>query len=719
MFDWCPRPEGDNGIGLHDDGNSGDDPGSIGFMHNLIDAMADLGFSWLKVLMNVDHKSARLALIEHARAKNLMPIVRPFRQPCHPRGLDLYDDYLKAVFDAGCPYVEVGNEPNLAAIECWKLYPAYTYGDVKGHAAFVSLLYDQWGRNADKIRRLGGIPLFPAMSPTAYTNDEVFFHHALYEQIIGLGKLRGDLGWAFEGAGIAIHNRPSANPLDAVDKCAFKDYTWIEQQFKAALGREIPLFGTEAGYEDGMVGGYILHQLGNLYPNNEDYIRYHKILNHEMFARFNPQHPKAWHDYLICECAWLAADDGWYASGWARNARVGGGRLPSFTDMGDISRFTRAEGVPYEPPEEEEEPVPGPDLPPGTDEVEFVNLSQEMIDMLSVSGPPDPNQPYWKVTAVEVQPKTDNMNAWVLVPDKPHPTPVFFWPGMEVPMEWKGPDPLSPPGCQNGGYAQVMHHCWGSFGVRMDGNTETLFGIGLYGANLEPTYTGHHPVLVYFEQVSPAEPEPEPPTPEPPTPPDDPYSLKKRLDRDAPYGFKDYREQVQSVTGVDMEAVRVESLKAGRISDFGAPLFDKLDMIVAHHLGGDYLGALELVEWAVNDCKDVHHDTCPYHFLIEKSGRILFMVAIKYLTHHAYDANNTGIGICFEDDANEKQMQSGRFLIAALEELMGGDWGANRHLGLMPHSMVWNGEKGHTVCPGAVWPKILRSGAWPDLRRGL
>ena len=715
MFDWCPRPERDNGIGLCGDQNAGDDAGTIGFMHSFIDAMADLGFSWLKLLMNVDHKSGRLALIEHARRKNIMVIARPFRQPCHPRGLDLYDDFIRALVDRDCRYTEIGNEPNLAAIECWKLYPAYTYGDVRGHAAFVNLLYDQWCSEADKVRRLGGIPLFPGMSPTAYTNDEVFFHHALYEQIIGLGKLRGDLGWAFEGAGIAIHNRPCGNPLDDLGACSFRDYEWIEAQFKVALGREIPLFGTESGYEDGMVGTYILHQLGNLYPNNEDYIRYHKILNHEMFARFNPQHPKAWHDYLICQCAWLAADNGWYASGWARNARVGGGALPSFTDMGQISRFTRAEGVPYEPPEEEPEP-PAPELPPGTDEIDFVGLSQEMIDMLCVSGPLDPNQPYWKVTAVEVQPNTDNMNAWVLVPDKPHPTPVFFWPGMEVPMEWKGPDPLSPPGCQNGAYAQVMHHCWGSFGVRMDGNTEALFGIGLYGANLETTYTGHHPVLVYFEQVSPAEPPgpPEPPVdPDPDIPPA--YSLKARLEQ-APHGFEDMREQVKSVEGVDMEWVKAESLDAGRIDEYGEPLFGNLRSIVLHHLGGDYAGALNLVYWAVNESEKVKHCTSPYHFVVEKSGRIMFMVAVKYLTHHAYGANDHGIGIVFEDEANEKQMEAGRFLIAALYEFFGQGWGQFRLTGLLPHSMVWNGEDWLNDCPGDVWPRILWSGPFPKLR---
>ena len=233
MFDWCPRPEKDNGIGLHCDGNAGDDPGTIGFMYSLIDTMDDLGFSWLKLLTNVDENSKRLDLIDYARRKGMMVIVRPFRQPCHPRGLDLYPEYLQAVKDVGGEYMEVGNEPNLAAVECWKAYPHYRYNGVTGHAAFVNLLYDQWCRNSEKIRQAEMIPLFPAMSPTAYTSDDVFYHHALYNQVIGLGKLRGDLHWAFEGAGIAVHNRPGdGQPLDAVDHCAFRDYEWIEATFE-------------------------------------------------------------------------------------------------------------------------------------------------------------------------------------------------------------------------------------------------------------------------------------------------------------------------------------------------------------------------------------------------------------------------------------------------------------------------------------------------------
>jgi len=510
MFEWLPRPEKDNAIGLHDDGDSGDGPGTIGFMYSLVDWMVDQGFTWLKFLTDVNHKSGRLPIIEYARKKGLMPIVRPFRQPCHPRGLDLYDDYIKAVVGAGCPYIEVGNEPNLAAVECWKPYNEYKYNGTTGHAAFVNLLYDQWLRNADKIRRLGGIPLFPALSPTAYTSNEVYFHHLLYDDILGLGKLRDNLEWAFEGAGVAIHNRPGdGQPLDILDRCAFRDYENIERKFENALGRKIPLFGTEAGYEDGMVGDYIKHQFGNLYPNNQNYIDWHKTLNHDLYSRFNPDHEKPWHDYLICECAWLAADDGWYASGWARNSRVGGGALPSFMDMNQISNFTRAEGSPYDPPDPPPPDPPDPEPQPPSDEVEFVGLIDEMIERLTICGPEDPTQPYWKVYRVEIQPETNNMSAFAVLPPGTE-VGIQFWNGGQYNFSPKA-DPYAPPGAKAWAASMPMFSAWGGYGVTVLDNSEAIHGFGLYGNNLELTHTAHHPTLIYFHRVEPDEPEPQDP----------------------------------------------------------------------------------------------------------------------------------------------------------------------------------------------------------------
>lgn len=188
-----------------------------------------------------------------------------------------------------------------------------------------------------------------------------------------------------------------------------------------------------------------------------------------------------------------------------------------------------------------------------------------------------------------------------------------------------------------------------------------------------------------------------------------PYTLKARL-KQRP-GFQDLRFEVEQLS--DMARVKTESLDAGRMNKSGDPLFNGLWYIVVHHLGGKYYGTLELTEWEIHSNPKVDHATCPYHFVVKKSGEFDWAVALKYRTRGAAGANDHGIHIAFEDDATDRQMETGRFLIAALFELFGGGWGSFRPIGLMPHSIVWDGEPTHTQCPGKVWPKLLSSGPWP------
>jgi len=412
---------------------------------------------------------------------------------------------------------------------------------------------------------------------------------------------------------------------------------------------------------------------------------------------------------------WIGGWTGWQEHRHSDDAGPGSHRPVVFY----VERYVKGELPAPPPPEPPTPPAPGPGSTPEVKMKAYLKDGSEtdagkLLEAYSVVIAPCQG-PGFYVVEVRERCEANNCDVWAkgagaepLVGKSVR----WGWPGAEVSQETDPYGRVGFPMTKDAYY--LPSEGGGPHWAAISGPSEVVKGIGMVVSTVHCTLNF---VFQYLEGTPAPQPEPEPPTPEP-GPDDDPYLFKKRLERDAPYGFKDMREQVGAVTGVDMEAVTLESLMAGRISESGAPLFDKMEMIVAHHLGGPYYGALELVEWAVNDCEDVDHDTCPYHFLIEKSGRILFMVALKYLTHHAYGANNTGIGICFEDDANEKQMQSGRFLIAALEELMGGDWGAHRRLGLIPHSMVWNGEKWHTTCPGAVWPKILR-GAQPDFRGDL
>jgi len=186
----------------------------------------------------------------------------------------------------------------------------------------------------------------------------------------------------------------------------------------------------------------------------------------------------------------------------------------------------------------------------------------------------------------------------------------------------------------------------------------------------------------------------------------------------APYGFTDLRAEVEAIS--DMARVRTESVQAERIGSDGQPLFGNLNMIVVHHSGGKPTDPMALVRWAINDCVDPDHATSPYHFLIDTSGKIFWLAAIKWLTYHAYGANANGIGIVLEGDWSntlppKEMLDAGRWLIAALYEFFGQDWGKQRLTGIIPHRFVWNGKTWHTACPGLVWPSIIWSGPFPKL----
>lgn len=694
MFSWCPRPLNDNGIGMHDDGVSG--PGTMPRMYSLIDQMQDKRFHWLTLVMNVTRE--KLPLIRYAQDRDIMVLVRPFEQPCHPRSR-MQEDWVKACMDHGAHYFIDWNEPNLGGVECNKPYNEYKYAGVPdGHEAFVNRLLDQWLADADTVRKCGGIPLLFPMSPTAYTSNDVYFHRRLYRELIALAKQRGCLDWAFEGTGIAIHNRPCDGMLlDKDDRCAFRDYEWIEKLFSEALERPIPLFGTESGYESGMVDKHLMVHHGIHNPDRMLSLEWHKRLNHEIFARMNPAHPKAWKPYLICQNMWLSHDGpaSWPGSGWKLN-QWALGEAPAWRDMHELPYFTRAEGTDVDPDPVDPDPI----------DIEFVGLTDEMIERLTLSGPDDSAQPYWKIYRVEIQATTDNMSAFAVLPRERVGEVMFRWPSGSQ-LAWPKHDEYAPVGAKDWAASMPMFNAWGGYSVEVQDNSEAIHGFGLYGDNLELTHTAHHPVLVYFAWVNPNGPEPEPD-------PDIPYTLKRRLEM-APHGYKDFRMQVAEVS--DMEAVRLASLQARRIDSNGNPLFGNLTQIVLHHLGGQYFGPINMVEWEINENTEIDHDTSPYHFLIERSGRICWLVAVKYLTHHALGANIHGIGIVFEDEANEKQMEAGRFLIASLYEFFGAEgWGSFRLTGLIPHRMVWNGETWHTSCPGEVWPRILWSGSWPKLK---
>jgi len=332
-------------------------------------------------------------------------------------------------------------------------------------------------------------------------------------------------------------------------------------------------------------------------------------------------------------------------------------------------------------------PPPTPPPPPDDDEIEYVGLSAEMIEALDISGPEDPTKPYWKITRVEVQPKTDNMSAWAIgLPNQP----IFlFWADGESAMAWKDLDPLNPPGTRNGAHCQAMHNAWGSYGIHLGGaNAERIFGFGLYGDNLELGYTAHHPVLVYFQFVEP-EPKPQPPKPEEPMPA---YTFLKGMES---HGIRyiDHRADVLKMIA-DAGLIPVERSKTDPVGSAKG--------VIVHH-STQYMDIDPTpINIASYHIKTNGWPGCAYTFIITKDGIVHFMMPIKYVGYHSGRevVNYAALGVCFVGDFTKEeptveQLASFLELRAALEELFGGGWDKWRDMWVAPHKWI-----SATECPG-------------------
>lgn len=142
--------------------------------------------------------------------------------------------------------------------------------------------------------------------------------------------------------------------------------------------------------------------------------------------------------------------------------------------------------------------------------VEFVGLSEEMIGRLSLHGPQDPSNGHWKVAKIEVAPELDNTSAFAIIHVDGQFEAEFFWGSDTFRVESKS-DPYAPEQARHNAASMPMFAVWGSYGVRIVGNSESISGFGLYAEDLNPDYRGHNPVFVYFEWREGEEPPPPPP----------------------------------------------------------------------------------------------------------------------------------------------------------------------------------------------------------------
>lgn len=348
-------------------------------------------------------------------------------------------------------------------------------------------------------------------------------------------------------------------------------------------------------------------------------------------------------------------------------------------------------------PQPEPEPEPGP--------VDWDGLSDEMQATVTIFPAATLHEAHWGVNRVEVQPETDNMSLYGVLPPGTDGQVRFSWAEGEVFRAPKA-DPLAPPGAREWAASMPMFAPWGAYSAEVVGNSERVGGLGLYGSGLETGYKGHHPVLVHFQRVQ-GEPSPPGPEPEPPSPPlpDDPYTLVKAFPRAGIEDVVDLRDEIGSFS----DMVALEKLWRP---------FRQIRLVVIHHSGSELESQtpLSIARYRVLERGD---PTIPYHFCIPEDGRLFFTARLCWRLPNSGKAltNAESISICLlghfgQQQPSSAQLETVRRLVWwVLPEFVGGGWGTYRGLYVIPHGRLVT-----TECPGEnLVDALVWEGEWPQL----
>jgi hypothetical protein len=157
------------------------------------------------------------------------PIMRIFTPTLQPIDSSDLQHMVQHFSSMGVQYYQPYNEPNLNS-------------EQPDGKASVERYLDNWIPAAQAIIRGGGLPGFGSMAPGGDIDDVQFLTQALN----GLEQ-RGQLG-LLERGWLSIHNYTHNHPIDPVaGSDGFFKFNTYHQVLSNALGRDLPIIGTEGG----------------------------------------------------------------------------------------------------------------------------------------------------------------------------------------------------------------------------------------------------------------------------------------------------------------------------------------------------------------------------------------------------------------------------------------------------------------------------------------
>ena len=459
-----------------------------------------MGASWLVVLSELEVPIPEF-FVKQLIESEIEPIVRVLTPAIQPLDRSSLRELLRTYAARGVHYVEVFLEPNRASrwpLEGWC------------RQSLVHRFLEMLLPCLEEMQAVGLHPVFPALRPGGDYWDLAFLQSSLellaskagesllQNMAIGMHNHGFDrpLSWGEGGQGRWPMARPYSRPEGSQDHIGHNLFEWYDEIVQSTLGQSLGLLSM-GGVAEGDPGGLY----AAAWTDQEAHAERALAIAQRVMDGKVP-------GYVINHTFWLLAgkEDPNVAQAWYRAQGEG---CQAVSAMKGLLKHSR-------PSKDQQRVSEAPALvPKSVTGVEFVGLSMEMIDRLQIEGPSHRDQPYWKVSRVEVRPGTQNMSAYAIADAD---AVRFSWPDGEYIVSPKD-DPYAPAGARQGAASMPMFAVWGGYSVEVLGNSQVLRGFGLYGDNLELTQGGNHPVLVTFLLADPSGEDPVPIQPDPPDPP--------------------------------------------------------------------------------------------------------------------------------------------------------------------------------------------------------
>lgn len=300
-----PRPENDNGRGIHWFPTTSQDPAEV---DKFIEIIKQMKIKWVLFLNGSSDADSNKYLVKKLADNRIMPVMRLYYDAIRPATSEELESLKKVVAGfktIGVHYFQIFNEPNL---ECeWenKKFPENS----------VSLFASAFIPRAKAVLAAGGIPGIPGPAPGYVDVDGKIKSGTFYFKMMMDEIVRRE-GTAFASkCFVAIHNYATSQDPHVENESGFWEFKAYRKILEGA-GINVPLIGGEGGTRPEDVGGDL-----------------EKMAD---WNAFSYKYMKNAPDYFFCFTPWLlTAPEGndWTAHAWIK---PDGRRLPVVRKVIDL-----------------------------------------------------------------------------------------------------------------------------------------------------------------------------------------------------------------------------------------------------------------------------------------------------------------------------------------------------------------------------------------------